>query len=171
MSKLATLAVFSPTDPSEFVMLKFVSYLLSIAALTPIVFALSLAYAQAAHATTSEDIAGDWATPGLGAVVRLAPCREDQQRLCGRLIWAWDPARVQRGAIGAEMLRNFNWSGEAWTGGEVFNPEDGRTYSGSIRPEGDILRLRGCAGPFCQTQTWRRLSSIPRPANPATSAG
>ena len=162
MSELATAAVLLRKDPAEFVMLKFLSYVISIATLTPIVLAFALAFAQPARAATPADIAGDWATPGLGAVVRLAPCREDQQRLCGRLMWAWDPARLQRGAVGTEMIRDFRWDGEAWTGGALTNPEDGRTYSGAIRPDGEVLRLRGCAGPFCQTQVWRRLSSIPR---------
>lgn len=142
---------------------KLASYALSIITLTPIVLIFSLALSEPARAATPNDVAGDWATPGLGAIVRLAPCANDRERLCGRLIWAWDPSRVQRGAIGSEMLRNFRWRSDTWTGGEVFNPEDGRTYSGSIRPDGEVLRLRGCAGPFCQTQVWRRLSSIPRP--------
>jgi sterol desaturase/sphingolipid hydroxylase (fatty acid hydroxylase superfamily)/uncharacterized protein (DUF2147 family) len=141
--------------------------LLARGARAPVVMALALALcvagAQPTRAQTPNDVAGDWATPGLGAVVRLAACRESSEQLCGRLMWAWDPSRVRRGAIGAQMLHDFNWSGGAWTDGEVFNPEDGRTYSGSIRLDGDVLRLRGCAGPFCQTQVWRRLSSIPRP--------
>ena len=120
--------------------------------------------AQPARATTPQTIAGDWATPGLGAVVRLEPCGSDRALLCGRLLWAWDPARMRDGAIGAPMLRDFSWDGVAFSGGVLTNPEDGRSYSGSIRPDGDLLRLRGCAGPFCQTQVWRRLSSIPRPA-------
>jgi sterol desaturase/sphingolipid hydroxylase (fatty acid hydroxylase superfamily)/uncharacterized protein (DUF2147 family) len=130
-------------------------------AVATVLFALLLV-AQPARAAAPADVAGDWATPGLGAVVRLEPCA-DALRLCGRLVWAWDPARVQRGAIGAAMLRDFRWNGDAFSGGALLNPEDGRTYSGSIRPDGDVLRLRGCAGPFCQTQVWRRLSSIPRP--------
>jgi Delta7-sterol 5-desaturase len=166
MSKLAILTVFSRTSPTEFVMLKFVSYLLAIVTIVPIVFAFSIAFAQPARAATPTELAGDWATPGLGAVVRLAPCFDNNERLCGRLIWAWDPSRVQRGAIGGEMLHDFVWRDGSWVDGEVFNPEEGRTYSGSIRPDGDVLRLRGCAGPFCQTQTWRRLSSIPRPTSP-----
>ncbi|MEQ1491631.1 MAG: DUF2147 domain-containing protein [Terricaulis sp.] len=144
---------------------KLASYALSIITLVPVVLIFSLAQSEPAHAATPAEVAGDWATPGLGAIVRLAPCANDRERLCGRLIWAWDPSRVQRGAIGNEMLRNFSWRSDAWVNGEVFNPEDGRTYSGSIRPDGDVLRLRGCAGPFCQTQVWRRLSSIPRPTS------
>lgn len=142
---------------------KFVSTLLAVAVLVPIIIGFSFALSLPASAATPNDIAGDWATPGLGAVVRLAPCAADRSQLCGRLIWAWDPSRIEHGAIGREMLRNFAWRDDAWTGGEVLNPEDGRTYSGSIRLDGEVLRLRGCAGPFCQTQVWRRLSSIPRP--------
>ncbi len=142
------------------------SIMLAVVALAPIVLAFSFALAQPVRAATPNDVAGDWATPSLGAVVRLAACTNNTQRLCGRLIWAWDPSRVQRGAIGAQMLRDFSWSGDAWTGGEVLNPEDGRTYAGSIRLDGEVLRLRGCAGPFCQTQAWRRLSAIPRPTIP-----
>lgn len=148
---------------SALIFRKLASYTLSIITLVPVVLIFSLALSEPAHAATPAEVAGDWATPGLGAIVRLAPCANDRERLCGRLIWAWDPSRVERGAIGTEMLRNFIWRSDAWVNGKVFNPEDGRTYSGSIRPDGDVLRLRGCAGPFCQTQVWRRLSSIPRP--------
>ena len=61
------------------------------------------------------------------------------------------------------ILRDFVFERGAWREGSVSNPEDGRTYRGTINLDGDILRLRGCAGPFCQTQVWRRLNSIPRP--------
>jgi sterol desaturase/sphingolipid hydroxylase (fatty acid hydroxylase superfamily)/uncharacterized protein (DUF2147 family) len=128
-----------------------------------VVIAALLVSTAPARAATPADLADDWATPGLGAVVRLAPCADDASELCGRLIWAWDPARLRRGAMGADMIRDFSWNGAAWSGGTLANPEDGRTYSGSIRLDGDVLRLRGCAGPFCQSQVWRRLSTIPRP--------
>lgn len=133
------------------------------ALISAIVVAFCLGAATSARADTPASIAGDWATPGLGAIVRLSACADDAQLLCGRLIWAWDPARLRHGAVGAQMLRDFAWDGEAWRDGALFNPEDGRSYAGSIRLDGDVLRLRGCAGPFCQGQVWRRLSSIPRP--------
>lgn len=115
------------------------------------------------RAQTTQNIHDDWATRGLGGIVRLAPCASDAATLCGRLVWVWDPAELRPGAVGSLILRDFVRQGATWRGGSVLNPEDGRTYAGSIQLEGDILRLRGCAGPFCQTQAWRRLSSIPRP--------
>lgn len=109
------------------------------------------------------DIYGDWATQGFGAVVRLHPCEANADHLCGRLIWVWNPEDVERDAVGALMLRDFVWDKQAWRKGTLRNPKDGRTYRGSISPDGDILRLKGCAGPFCESETWRRLSSVPRP--------
>ena len=117
-----------------------------------------------ARAETPASIAGDWATPGLGAVVRLAACADNAHALCGRLVWVWDANSVRPNAIGALMLRDARWRDGAFRDGELHNPEDGRVYRGQIMIESaDALRLRGCAGPFCQTQIWRRLDSIPRP--------
>ncbi|MGQ0532269.1 MAG: DUF2147 domain-containing protein [Caulobacteraceae bacterium] len=131
-----------------------------------IVFAVALgagAFAGEARAQGTQSIHDDWATRGIGGIVRLSSCPSDAALLCGRLTWVWDPSEVQRGAVGSLILRDFVRNGATWRGGSVLNPEDGRTYRGSISLDGDVLRLRGCAGPFCQTQVWRRLSSIPRP--------
>jgi sterol desaturase/sphingolipid hydroxylase (fatty acid hydroxylase superfamily) len=117
-----------------------------------------------ARAQTPAEIAGDWATPGLGLVVRLAPCAGDASALCGVTRWAWDPSKLKPGAIGAVMLRDARFHDGAFRDGVLVSPEDGRSYRGEIRVESaDLLRLKGCAGPFCQQQVWRRLSSIPRP--------
>ncbi len=110
------------------------------------------------------EIAGDWATQGLGGIVRLAPCEWNAEHLGGRPIWVWDPATVRKGSIGSLMLPDFRSDGGAWRDARLLNLEDGRTNSGEMRPDGDFLRLRGCAAVvFCQSQVWRRLSSIPRP--------
>ncbi|MGE3839474.1 MAG: DUF2147 domain-containing protein [Hyphomonadaceae bacterium] len=114
------------------------------------------------EARAQQSIHDDWATPGLGGVVRLSPCA-NAALLCGRLIWVWDPHDSGGGAVGTLILRDFAFRNGTWREGSVANPEDGRTYRGTINLDGDVLRLRGCAGPFCQTQVWRRLSSVPRP--------
>jgi Delta7-sterol 5-desaturase len=116
-----------------------------------------------AHAQVSKVIAGDWATPGLGAVVRLTACESNSTQLCGTLTWVWDPAEVKPNSVGGLMLSGFSFERQKWRGGSLRNPEDGKTYSGEIWLDGDVLRLKGCAGIFCQSQVWRRLSSIPRP--------
>jgi uncharacterized protein (DUF2147 family) len=115
-----------------------------------------------ARGQTAPALAGEWATPGLGAVVRFEPCAS-APTMCGRLIWAWDESAMTHLRVGELMIQGLVWRDGAWRDGRLLNPEDGRTYAGSIRRENDVLRLRGCAGPFCQSQTWRRLASIPRP--------
>lgn len=133
----------------------------------PVAITLALAVLLSASRASAEapaSVAGDWATPGLGAVVRLAPCRDDANALCGRLIWVWDTDSLRAGSIGSLMLRGAVWRDGAFRDGALVNPEDGRTYRGRITPDGaDVLQLQGCAGPFCETQVWRRLESIPRP--------
>jgi uncharacterized protein (DUF2147 family) len=118
-----------------------------------------------ARAQTPATIAGDWATPGLGAVVRLAACGANARQLCGTLTWVWDPAKVRPDSVGSPTLSGFSFEKQKWRGGLLHNPEDGRTYRGEIWLDGDVLRLKGCAGIFCQSQAWRRLRSIPRPAD------
>lgn len=124
---------------------------------------------------------GRWATAGFGSIVELAPCHADGtgETMCGRILWLWDAldsagrprvdeenpeARARnRPLVGVEILRGFReTSPGVWTAGSVYNPDDGRTYSGSIRlqPNG-ALELEGCAlRIFCQRQTWRRPADL-----------
>ncbi len=135
----------------------------------PALITMLLAVATVALAATPARaqvpaLSGEWATPGLGAVVRFEPCTGAARTMCGRLIWAWDESDMPHLRIGGLMIEGLVWRDGAWRDGRLLNPEDGRIYRGAIRPDGDVLRLRGCAGPFCQEQAWRRLSSIPRPS-------
>lgn len=106
-------------------------------------------------------VAGVWATEGHGAHVALDRCADDASRLCGRLVWSWDPATMTK-AGGAPMLGGFAWTGAAFDGGWLANPEDGRTYRGEIRLADDgTLDLKGCAFVFCKSEIWRRVDAIP----------
>lgn len=43
------------------------------------------------------------------------------------------------------------------------NPENGRTYRGKITQQSpETITLRGCAGPFCSTQTWHSVRTLQR---------
>lgn len=56
----------------------------------------------------------------------------------------------------------------SWTG-DLFNPEDGKTYSGKITYDSPTqLTLTGCLmGFLCQSETWTRVSGPPKAAAPA----
>jgi uncharacterized protein (DUF2147 family) len=126
-------------------------------------------------------IRGRWATARFGSIVELAPCASDGtgETLCGRIQWLWDAfdragrpraddenpeaSARSRPLVGVEILRGFREiSPGVWSGGSIYNPEDGRTYRASIRLQPDgALELEGCAlRIFCQRQTWRRLEDL-----------
>ncbi len=68
--------------------------------------------------------------------------------------------RRDQPALGLVIIRNMKRDGDAWTGGDVLDPENGKVYAGTLRleDEGRILKLRGYVGlpMFGRTQTWSR---------------
>lgn len=131
-----------------------------------------------ASAQTRSSIAGNWATRGLGSVVRFQPCDGAPQTMCGRIVWLWeanddegrprtdrhnpDRSLRTRSLIGVEIVRGLRETApNTWSDGALYNPDDGRTYTGAITLRGGVLELRGCAlSVFCQTQTWRRPEAV-----------
>lgn len=113
---------------------------------------------------------GLWQTPTRGGQVEIFKCGAS---LCGRLVSSEglkaDPnlkdlnnanaSLRARGLKGLTILTGFSGGPKEWTGGNIYNAEDGKTYSGSITLDGDdTLKLRGCVvAPLCKTQTWTRL--------------
>ena len=108
---------------------------------------------------------GTWLTEGGTSQVRVAPCGGAR---CGTIIWTKapakdvhnpDPARRDTSLVGMRMIRDARPSGEGWVG-SLYNPLDGRTYTGRMRLVGPgQLELSGCvlAGLICKSQTWTRL--------------
>jgi sterol desaturase/sphingolipid hydroxylase (fatty acid hydroxylase superfamily)/uncharacterized protein (DUF2147 family) len=124
-------------------------------------------------------IHGSWATQGFGSIVVMNPCEDASSTICGRILWLWaaldqngqmrtdaanpDEAARARPLVGTIILRGFSETAPGiWTGGSVYNPDDGRSYSGTIRLlASGALELKGCAlAIFCQSQYWRRPHDI-----------
>jgi uncharacterized protein (DUF2147 family) len=62
--------------------------------------------------------------------------------------------------LGMLVIRDFQPDGEAWTGGTVVDPDNGKEYKGKIWTTGhDQLHLRGFVGIslFGRSQAWKRL--------------
>ena len=123
----------------------------------------------AASAVQAAPVQGLWSTETRGGVVRIEPCGP---LICGTLEDApdlradpgatdqrnRDPAKRNRPLKGVTLLSGFRGGPGRWTGGVIYNPEDGRTYrSELILADARTLKVRGCFGPICRTQTWTRL--------------
>lgn len=150
------------------------------AAITALGVALGLAATAAGSARGAEprpDLIGRWATEGFGSIVEFKPCASAPAELCGRIVWLWapaaggrapvdrynpEPALRSRPIIGSEIVSGLREvSPGVWTGGRLYNPDDGRTYAGTIRVKGGLLELKGCAlSVVCRNQTWRRPQDV-----------
>lgn len=133
--------------------------------LSALVPALCLALAPfAAHA----DPVGIWTTPK--AKVRISDCGSG---LCATILSLKEPtdekgqpkvdrknpdaAKQARPLVGVSVLSGMKPDGGRWLG-QIYNPEDGRTYKAYMTEEGGQLNVQGCAlgGLVCKTQVWRK---------------
>ncbi len=115
-----------------------------------------------AKAQPAVDISGNWATRDFGSIVQFRPCTGTPDAMCGRIVWFWKPnddggrprtdrrnpdrALRSRSLIGVEIVRGLRETAPGvWSNGALYNPDDGRTYTGTITLRSDVLELRGCA--------------------------
>ena len=70
--------------------------------------------------------------------------------------------RKDKPITGMTIIRNAKPAGEdpaLWTGGEILDPNNGKTYKLRLKPldGGKSLEVRGYIGPFYRNQTWIRV--------------
>src|SRR5262245_43647545 len=149
-------------------------------------FCLSVALAGlsspafAAPAPAAPEPVGDWLVADKVAVVRVAPCTPGQPALCGHIVWTKgpagtdknnpDPAKRSRSVIGLPTILNMKPTTPNKWEGEIYNAEDGKTYSGNISLVNEnVLRIEGCVlGFLCGGQNWTRTKcEDPVPSPPA----
>ena len=61
-----------------------------------------------------------------------------------------------RKLLGLPILTDFTIDGDLWRG-RIYDPNTGKSYRSVLRRKNaNTLEVKGCIGPFCQTQTWKR---------------
>jgi len=69
--------------------------------------------------------------------------------------------RKNQPILGLEVIRNAKKAEgrDAWEGGKILDPENGRNYTLKMTPidDGKKLEVKGSFGPFGRTQTWVRI--------------
>lgn len=132
------------------------------------ILAVAIGLFSATGTTAAAPVDGLWRTETRGGIVRIAPCGV---QVCGTLDDSpdlrrepdatdarnRDASKRSRPLKGVTLLDGFSGGPDRWTGGTIYNPEDGRTYRSELSLAGpDTLKVKGCVGPFCRTQTWTR---------------
>lgn len=132
--------------------------------------ALLLAAPFGGASAQATGITGNWTTQDGRAVIAISNCGN---AICGRLarILAETPdgppldennpnRRLRNRPVqGITVVSGFDQrAGNVWRGGEIYDPESGRSYSARMTLNGNRLDVTGCVawGAICRTETWTR---------------
>ena len=123
----------------------------------------------ATGALAAEPIAGRWVTEDKDAEVQIGKCGAST---CGRIakflvtppdgadqrdIYNPDKTKRNRKLLGLPILTSFKQDGKVWRG-RIYDPNNGKSYRSILkRKNANVLEVKGCIGPFCQTQIWRKV--------------
>jgi uncharacterized protein (DUF2147 family) len=92
----------------------------------------------------------------VGTVTALLVEADPQDSVCGKCSGERKDQRI----VGMEILRHMQPNGGEWGGGEILDPETGKTYKAKMKltDDGTKLVLRGYIGIslFGRSQTWMR---------------
>jgi uncharacterized protein (DUF2147 family) len=117
---------------------------------------------------TAPNVIGDWLVEDKKAVVSIGRCG---QSYCGRIArilvrdpnWNGtdvnnqDPKLRSRPVIGLAILHGFRPDAKGLAGGQIYDPNSGRTYKSHLRLNSDgSLKVSGCIAVFCRSQRWTR---------------
>lgn len=124
--------------------------------------------ALAVPALAADPISGRWVVEDKTAVVTIGDCGNS---VCGRIskfletppdgadqrdVNNPNKSLRSRKLMGLPVLTDLRQDGDLWRG-DIYDPEGGKTYRSVIRRKSaNRLEVKGCVGPFCQTQIWTR---------------
>ena len=146
---------------------------LRITAVALSISAVALVSLSLIRTAAAADAFGTWLTGDKEGQVRIVNCGG---ALCGNLVWLKEPndpatgrpktdkhnadaSKQSRPLLGVPVVLAMKPSGPSQWSGEVYNAEDGKTYSGSLTLTGpDTAALKGCVlSILCKSQTWTRV--------------
>lgn len=112
---------------------------------------------------------GIWLRSNQETKIQIAKCGN---AYCGTTVWMIaskrdkkdrnnpDPDLQNRSVIGIMIFDDMVKDGDNTYTGTLYNPEDGKTYSGTLTVLSDSkLKLKGCViWPLCKSDTWSRTT-------------
>lgn len=120
----------------------------------------------------SDKIEGIWYNDSKSAKIQIN--KDSYNKFMGKIIWLKEPLKDgkpkldeqnadqklhNRPILGLPILTNFVKDGDSkYTGGSIYDPKNGKTYSCNINYKGNKLDIRGYIGIslFGRTTTWER---------------
>lgn len=156
-------------------------------------FALStaLAFGAVAAASTAsaapQDPSGTWLTEDGRAKIRIDRCGPASANVCGKVVWLKvptnesggprtdlknpDPKKRSRPVLGLQLIDGLKPEAEKFSG-EIYNIEQGKTYSVSVeRESASELNVSGCLlKVLCGSQTWTKVPDVNQQAALASGA-
>ena len=122
---------------------------------------------------SSDPVFGFWLIENQRSIIEIVPCGDSA---CGKIVWLKEPLGDDgqpktdslnsdddlrgRALCGMEMINKFHSDDSgAWSGGSIYSPREGKTYSASMKLRDDsTLKLRGYVllPLFGKTQVWTR---------------
>jgi uncharacterized protein (DUF2147 family) len=128
-----------------------------------------------AQTVSSDAVIGTWLTASGKAKVQIY---KDGNKYSGKIVWLKTPnyedgkpktdknntdkAKQSVPLMGLNMLKNFEFDDDEWEDGTIYDPENGKTYSCTIKYRDGKLDLRGYIGISLigRTQTWYKVSDL-----------
>ncbi len=106
-------------------------------------------------AAFAQDATGTWLRENGASRVRIGKCGD---ALCGTVAWVKDPASPSK--VGQRVFYDMKPDGAGKWKGSAFNPEDGKTYSGTMSVSGGALTTAGCVfgGLICRSVSWSKVN-------------
>jgi uncharacterized protein (DUF2147 family) len=102
---------------------------------------------------------GTWHTEpdqkGQTAYVVAKPCGD---ALCGTMTRAFDANgnEINHPNVGKRLFWGMVPEEGVYVG-RAYVPAKDREYPGTLRVQGNTMKVQGCLGPICQSQTWSRV--------------
>lgn len=144
---------------------------------------LLLAGAGSALATDADDIVGVWRTAETDKGYSHVKITRNGDEFEGKIIWLKvpnygseegpelegkpktdrqnpDKSKRDRPIVGLKLLDGFEYDGDGeWSGGTIYDPENGKTYKANMNLDGDTLKVRGFIGfsLLGRTTEWTRV--------------
>lgn len=118
-----------------------------------IVSLLTINYLSAQE-VTKDAVMGEWLSESKDGRVQIY---KQGEKFFGKIVWGKDGTRKDaknpdeklrsQNIVGAVILKGFNFTGKVWEDGTIYDPNNGKTYSSTMKiVDANTLSIRGFIG-------------------------